>query len=68
MPETLHLAPFDMAQHELILSRAPNGGYVIQRAGGAGIMPVVIGAFSNPTDMMVALSSALLPGVEVTYG
>ena len=70
MPDhNLFLAPFDLTEDELILSRAPNGGYVIQRAGRAHcIMPTVIGAFSSAADMMAALSAALLPAAGAANG
>lgn len=65
---TSGLGVFDPRNDDLILSRAANGGYVIQRVGGLGIIPEVIGAFSNAADMLAALTHVFLPnGCEVPH-
>lgn len=45
---------------ELILKRAPNGGYIVSAHNGElGIMPDVIGAYGSAEEMIAALEVAL---------
>ena len=53
----LHLAPFDQ-KSEIVLTPAPNGGWVVRKMGECDN---ILGAFSDATDMLRALSRALVP-------
>ncbi len=58
-PSNHHLAPFDRTS-PLSLSPAPNGGFTVYARGEKGyVMDQTLGAFSNATDMLSALTSAL---------
>lgn len=47
----------------LTLRKVPNGGWVIsQGPEQPGLEPTYVGAYSNPKDMLAALSGALITG------
>ena len=55
-----YLAPFDQ-KSEIVLTPAPNGGWVVTDKGKMGECDNILGAFSDATDMLRALSRALVP-------
>ena len=60
----LHLAPFDQ-KSEIVLTPAPNGGWVVTDKGKMGECDNILGAFSDATDMLRALSRALIQRPEI---
>jgi hypothetical protein len=53
--------PTDLA---MLLRPAQNGGWIIESVRESHMMPSVLGAFTNPADMLAALQEAFYPKPE----